>query len=59
MMRYVFHPEALAEYAEAAQYYATQNAPIAQDFVNAIEAAIGKIRDNLERHSLIEDDIQR
>ena len=59
MMSYVFHPEALAEYAEAAQYYSAQNTSIAQDFVNAIEAAIDKIRENPERYSLIDDDIRR
>lgn len=36
-MRYVFHPEALNEYAEAAQYYANQRVEVAQAFINAIE----------------------
>jgi hypothetical protein len=37
-MRYVFHPEALAEYAEAAQYYySEQRAEVAQGFINAVE----------------------
>jgi toxin ParE1/3/4 len=36
-MRYVFHPEALSEYAEAVQYYAEQRTEVAQAFINAIE----------------------
>lgn len=32
-MRYVFHPEALPEYAEAVQYYAEQRVGIAQVFL--------------------------
>ena len=29
-MKYVFHPEALAEYAEAVQFYAQQQTELAQ-----------------------------
>ncbi|WP_232224178.1 hypothetical protein [Mastigocladopsis repens] len=29
-MKYVFHPEALSEYAEAVQYYAEQRNEVAQ-----------------------------
>jgi len=36
-MRYVFHPEALSEYAEAVQYYTEQRVEVAQAFINAIE----------------------
>lgn len=31
-MKYIFHPEALAEYAEAVQYYAEQRTELAQAF---------------------------
>jgi hypothetical protein len=31
-MKYVFHPEALAEYAESVQYYAEQRTEVAQGF---------------------------
>ena len=57
MMRYVFHPEALAEYAEAAQYYSAQNTSIAQDFVNAIEAAIDKIQSVLASLMMTSGDV--
>lgn len=36
-MRYVFHPEALSEYAEAVQYYTEQRVEVAQAFINAID----------------------
>jgi toxin ParE1/3/4 len=35
-MRYVFHPEALSEYAEAVQYYTEQRVEVSQAFINAI-----------------------
>ena len=39
-MKYVFHPEALAEYAEVVQYYAEQRSEVAQMFINAIEVNV-------------------
>jgi toxin ParE1/3/4 len=44
-MRYVFHPEALAEYAQA--------------FINAIEDAIFRIRESPNRYATIDEDIRR
>jgi hypothetical protein len=34
-MKYVFHPEALTEYAEAVQYYTKQRVEVAQAFIAA------------------------
>jgi toxin ParE1/3/4 len=39
-MRYVFHPDALNEYAEAVQYYTEQRIKVAQAFINAIEDTV-------------------
>lgn len=39
-MRYVFHPEALTEYAETVQYYAEQRVEVAQAFIDAVEDTI-------------------
>lgn len=39
-MRYVFHPEALNEYADAVQYYSEQRIEVAQAFINAIEDTV-------------------
>ncbi len=58
-MRYVFHPEALTEYAEAVQYYAEQRVEIAQVFINAIEDAVYRIRESPERYVVIDEDVRR
>jgi toxin ParE1/3/4 len=43
-MKYVFHPEALTEYAEGVQYYTKQRVDVAQAFIDAVEDAIYRIR---------------
>ncbi|OAB59248.1 plasmid stabilization protein [Phormidium willei BDU 130791] len=58
-MRYVFHPEALNEYAEAVQYYTGQRVEVAQAFINAIEATIYQIRESPNRYGVIEEDVRR
>jgi toxin ParE1/3/4 len=58
-MKYVFHPEALAEYAEAVQYYAEQRAEVAQEFINAVEDAVYRVRDSPNRYVTIDEDVRR
>lgn len=58
-MRYVFHPEALNEYAEAVQYYAEQRTELAQAFINAIEDTVYRIRESPTRHAAIDEDVRR
>ena len=58
-MKYVFHPEALAEYAEAVQFYTQQRTELAQAFINAVEDAVYRLRDSPTRYSVIEEDIRR
>jgi plasmid stabilization system protein ParE len=58
-MRYVLHPEALNEYAEAVQYYTEQRIEVAQAFINAIEDTVYRIRDSPTRYAVIEDDVRR
>jgi toxin ParE1/3/4 len=58
-MRYVFHPEALAEYAEAVQYYAEQRAEVAQVFINNVEDAVYRIRESPDRYVVIDEDVRR
>jgi len=48
-MRYEFHPEALAEYEEAALYYAERDPVVGQRFVAAVEDAIDRILDSPAR----------
>jgi toxin ParE1/3/4 len=58
-MKYVFHPEALTEYADAVHYYMGQRTEIAQSFINAIEDAIYLIRESPTRYIKIDEDIRR
>jgi plasmid stabilization system protein ParE len=58
-MKYIFHPEALAEYSDAVQYYAEQRTEIAQAFINAIEDAIFRIKESPNRYPAIDEDIRR
>jgi plasmid stabilization system protein ParE len=58
-MRYVFHPEALNEYAEAVQYYAEQRIEVAQAFINAIEDTVYRIRESPTRYAAIDEDVRR
>jgi toxin ParE1/3/4 len=58
-MKYVFHPQALAEYAEAVQYYAEQRVEVSQAFINAVEDAVYRIRESPTRWSVIDEDVQR
>jgi len=58
-MRYVFHPEALSEYAEAVQYYIEQRVEVAQAFINAIEDTVYRIREAPTRYAAIDKDVRR
>jgi plasmid stabilization system protein ParE len=58
-MRYVFHPEALAEYAEAVQYYAQKRTEVAQAFINAVEDAVYRLRETPTRYTIIDEDVRR
>lgn len=58
-MKYVFHPEALSEYAEAVKYYSRQRSEIAQSFIDAVEEAIYKIRETPSRYSIWDEDVRR
>ncbi len=58
-MKYVFHPEALTEYAEAVEYYLHKNPKIAQAFIDAIEETIYRIRETPTRYSILDEDIRR
>jgi toxin ParE1/3/4 len=58
-MRHAFHPEALAEYEEAARYYADRNPGVAEQFVAAVENAIERILDSPTRWRVIDDDVRR
>jgi plasmid stabilization system protein ParE len=58
-MRYEFHPEALAEYAAAARYYAGCHEGLGLRFIANVEAAIREVAAAPERWRLIEQDVRR
>ena len=58
-MKYVFHPEALKEYADAVRYYTEQRTEVAQAFINAIEDAVYRFRESPTRYNAIDDDVRR
>jgi toxin ParE1/3/4 len=58
-MRYELHPEALAEYEEAARYYAGQQAGLDLRFIVAVESAIGVIMEDPLRRRAFDEDVRR
>ncbi len=58
-MRYEFHPEALAEYEQAALYYAGRDPEVGERFVVAVEDAIDRILDSPARWRVLEEDVRR
>jgi toxin ParE1/3/4 len=58
-MRYVFHPEALAEYSEAVKYYTEQRVDVAQAFINAIEDTVYRIRESPTRYVAVDGEVRR
>lgn len=59
MMRYVFHDEALNEYAEAALHYKKISRNLGRIFVEEVEESIEKIQAMPETWMIVEDNIRR
>jgi hypothetical protein len=58
-MRYEFHPDALAEYEEAARYDANCQNGLEFRFIEAVEHAIQQILDTPEQWHIFEEEIRR
>ena len=58
-MKYNFHPAALAEYAEAVQFYAENRVDLAQAFINSVEETIFRIIESPTRFPIIDEDVRR
>jgi plasmid stabilization system protein ParE len=58
-MRCEFHPEALAEYEEAARYYAGCQEGLDLRFMASVEAAVQQIAAAPERWRILEHDVRR
>ncbi|MGV3754596.1 MAG: type II toxin-antitoxin system RelE/ParE family toxin [Verrucomicrobiota bacterium] len=58
-MRFDFHPEALVEYQQAAQFYASRQDNLDLRFINSVEQAIRRLLNHPEQHRVIEADVRR
>jgi plasmid stabilization system protein ParE len=58
-MKFEFHPDALAEYNEAGQYYASQQPGLDLQFVVCVEAAVYLILDDPYRWHPLDEDVRR
>ncbi len=58
-MRWEFHPEALAEYQEAAHYYSDQRLDLDSVFISAIEQAIERVVEDPMRWRPFDEDVRR
>ena len=58
-MRLEFHPEALAEYDDAARYYAGCQNNLELRFIAAVETTLDQIEQNPEWGKILEEGIRR
>jgi toxin ParE1/3/4 len=58
-MTFIYHPDALIEYADAALYFDERAPGLGADFTQEIDAAIDVILQAPERWRCIEEDVRR
>src|SRR5436189_5175042 len=58
-MKYEFHPEALAEYEDAARYYAECQEGLELRFIASVETAIQRVLESPTRWRIFEEDVRR
>lgn len=58
-MKYEFHPDALAEYDEAAGHYAREQPGLELRFIEAITQTVRQICEAPERWRFLEQDVRR
>ena len=58
-MTYTFHPEALAEFSEAALYYSEKSPALGSVFYSEVESAIERIIENPTLFRTIDEDVRR
>ena len=57
-MRYEFHPDALAEYRDAAMYYAERRKGLELRFIECVESAIQRILQSPSACKILEEDVR-
>ena len=58
-MRYEFHPEALAEFEEAARYYSRCQPGLDIRFIASVREAVDRILDDPTRWRAFDEDVRR
>ena len=58
-MRFVYHPDALLEYADAALYYDERAPGLGSDFTTEVDAAIKRILEGPKQWACLEEDVRR
>ena len=58
-MNHEFHPEALAEFEDAARYYEGKQAGLGQHFISSVESSIQNLTSHPLAYAVIEQDIRR
>ncbi len=58
-MKYLYHPEALAEYADAALYFEERAPGLGTDFTIEVEDAIQQVTQAPDRWRCVDEDIHR
>ncbi len=58
-MRVRFHPEAVAEFEDAARYYASQKSGLDLRFIEGVELAVRAVAESPTRWRVLEKDIRR
>ena len=58
-MKHKFHPGALEDYQEAANWYTQRDPKLASRFVDAVEQAIMKAAQTPDQWRLVEQDVHR
>lgn len=58
-MRYEFHPEALAEFEDAARFYADCQPGLELRFIACVEAAFRQVSETPTRWRPFEEDVRR
>jgi len=58
-MRYEFHPEALNEFREAANWYNEREPLLALRFVDEVESTIRRVLDEPKRFRVVDEDVRR
>jgi toxin ParE1/3/4 len=58
-MRFIYHPDALTEYADATLYYDERLPGLGADFTTEVDTAIKRIIEVPDRWHCVEEDVRR